>query len=475
VRALAVVLAALTFVAVAAGSAAAATPVGGTFAGAPGATISDWTPARRSAAEPMSVPALSPAGALGVAQPVGASAASTSEGLATSASPVVTTGAVEGVDTGDPTLFPNRANGTIYGRYVTAKGTESYQCSGSVIHSPHGDVVLTAGHCVIDPETGAVAESVIFVPGYRELNDPFGIFAASSFVTTPEWSSTAGTSDPDEAGDLAMLVLAPSTKTGQSVEATVGSLGIAFEGSREQTYTQWGYPGESPYNGEILYSHTTPYAGVDSSYPVAVRPIKIASDFTAGASGGPWTIGPTSAPTVLSLTDYYYEGDPRHLYGAYFGSAARKVYEAAAGVVVPPVTTAAPNEPTVPAAATPAPTPAVSPTPPTPTPAPTTVPATGSVRILTARSRSTHGEATVVVHVGGPGTLRLSGPAVRTVSVVAGVAGNYRLGVSAKAGAAAARGLRRRGSATVGVWVRFTSPVGVRHASRLVHLFTRPN
>jgi V8-like Glu-specific endopeptidase len=481
VRALATVLAVLTLVvAVAAGSAAAA-PTVGTFAGAPAAAIARWTPARRAAAEPMSVLPVSRAGTLGGSPLLGASAgaASASAGAAapstdadpaTAASPAQI-GNVEGVDTGDPTLFPNRANGTVYGVYRIEGHAELYQCSGSVIDSPAGDVVLTAGHCVIDPETGAVAESVIFDPGYRETVKPYGDFAASSFVTTPEWSSTAGTSDPYEAGDLALLVLAPNAETGESVEATVGALSIAFEQAREQTYTQWGYPGESPYDGEVLYSHTTPYAGVDLAYPAAVRPIKIASDFTAGASGGPWTVGPPSAPTVLSLTDYYYEGDAHHLYGAYFGSAARKVYETATGVVVPPVTTAAPAEPTTTAtaAAMPAPTPAATP------PAPAPSPATGSVRIVAAHGRSTHGEATVVVHVGGPGTLRLTGPAVRPVSVVAEVAGNYRLAVSAKAGAAAARVLHRRGSATVGVWVRFTSPLGVRHASRLVRLFTRPN
>jgi hypothetical protein len=274
-----------------------------------------------------------------------------------------------------------------------------------------------------------------------------------------------------------MLVLAARTGTGQSVEATVGALSIAFEQPRGQTYTQWGYPAEAPYpDGEILYSHTTPYAGTDTSYPPAVAPIKIASDFTAGASGGPWTVGPTSALTVLSLTDYYYQGDPRHLYGAYFGSVARQTYERAAGVVVPPVTVAA-TEPTVPAAATPVPTPAVTPPPATPSPSSSsaTATATGSLRIVSAHGHSTRGEATVVVHVGGPGTLRLSGPAVRAVSVVAEVAGNYRLAVSAKAGGAAARALRLRGSSTVGVWIRFASPIGVRHASRLVHLFARPN
>jgi V8-like Glu-specific endopeptidase len=471
VRILALVLSAPTLVvAVAAGSAAAATPVGGTFAGAPGA-VAKWTPARRAAAEPMAVLPLSRAGTLGGSPLLGASdasAASTSAGPMSSASPAVTTGTVEGVDTGNPTAFPNRANGTVYGEYVTTEGTERYQCSGSVINSPAGDVVLTAGHCVIDPETGVHARAVIFVPGYREEEAPFGVFAARGFATTPEWASTAGGEEPDEAGDLALLVLAPSTTSGQSVEATVGALSIAFEQPREQTYTQWGYPGESPYNGEILYSHTTPYAGFDPFYPRAVAPIRIASDFTAGASGGPWTIGPGSAPTVLSLTDYFYEGDPRHLYGAYFGAVARQTYQAAAGVVVPPAPTAAPTQPTVPTpgTTTPAPTPAATPSP---------SPATGRLRILASRVRSTHGEATLVVHVGGPGTLRLTGPAVRTDSVVADVSGDYRLAVSAKLGGAAGRSLRRRGSATVGVWVRFTSPVGVSQASRLVRLFTRPN
>jgi hypothetical protein len=325
---------------------------------------------------------------------------------------------------------------------------------------------------VIDAETGEVAHSVIFIPGYREKSEPFGVFAARGWVTTPEWSDTAGTAVPDESGDLAMLVVAPETTNAPSVEATVGALSIAFEQPREQTYTQWGYPGVAPYpEGEILYSHTTPYAGADPFYPQAVAPIKIASDFTEGASGGPWTVGPTSASTVLSLTDYFYKFDPHHLYGAYFGTAARQVYEAATGLVVPPVTTAT-TEPVVPPSTAPTPAPTPSPTPvvsPPPASASSST-ASASLRILASHVRSTHGEATVVVHVGGPGTLRLSGAAVRTVSVTADLAGNYRIGVSVKPRSAAMRALLRRGSATVGVWVRFAGPAGVRHASRLVRL-----
>jgi hypothetical protein len=466
VRTLAAVLAVLTIVAGVAAESAAAAPVAGSFAGAPVAAVAHWTAARRAAAEPMSALPLSRAGTLAGSPLPAASGAAGAPKTGSATTSVAPSGPIEGVDTGNPTLFPNRANGIVLGAFGEGSGEVEYQCSGSVIHSPAGDVVLTAGHCVIDAKTGEVAHEVVFVPGYREGTAPYGAWAANSWVTTPEWSSTAGTREPDEAGDMAMLVLAPKAGTGASVEATVGALSIAFEQAREQTYTQWGYPAEAPYpEGQILYSHTTPYAGADPFYPLSIAPIRIASDFTEGASGGPWTVGPTSAPTALSVTDYFYEFDPGHLYGAYFGAAARKVYERASGTVVPPATTAS-SEPTVPAAATPAPTPAASPPPATPAPPP----ATGSLRILASHVRSTHGEATVVVHVGGPGTLRLSGAAVRPVSVAAEVAGNYRLAVNAKVGSAAARALRLRGSATVGIWIRFAGPVGVRHASRLVRL-----
>jgi V8-like Glu-specific endopeptidase len=444
--------------AVAAGSAVAATPAGGDFAVAGEAALARWTPVRRAAARPLAM--------LRIADPERAG----------SAQPLARAAGVEGIDTGDPTLFPNRANGAVFGEYPTATGVELYQCSGSVIESPAGNVVLTAGHCVIDPETGDVARSVVFVPGYREGSEPYGAFAAESWSATPEWEQTAGAPEPDEAGDLAMLRLAPGTSDGASVEATVGGLSIAFETSREQTYTQWGYPGEAPYDGEILYSHTTPFAGVDRFYPAATAPIKIASDFTAGASGGPWTVGPATDPTVVSLTDYAYEFDPGHVYGAWFGAAARGVYEEAAGVTVPPATAAgglgaAPVEGppaqavVAPAEAEPRSTASTPAGPPA-----TTRAGAGHLAILATRGPSAAAAAAVVVTVDGPGKLRLTGAAVRTVSVEAPAGGNYRLPVTAKKGGSAARALGRRGTAKVGVWISFVSSAGVRRAWHLVRL-----
>jgi hypothetical protein len=245
------IVAAATF----AGEGAAAVPVQGSITASPGAALSHWTAARRRAAAPLSVLGLPGATSPGRAPLLGDAAAPEAS---------ASTAAVEGIDTGDPTLFPNRANGTVYGEFVTPGETELYQCSGAVVESRRGDTVLTAGHCVVDPETGVAARSLIFVPGYRETAEPFGAWAATGWVTTPEWAGTAGGPDPDEAGDLAFLSVADGP-TGASVEETVGAFGIGFEQALVQTYTQWGYPGEAPYDGEVLYAHAATYEGSDPS------------------------------------------------------------------------------------------------------------------------------------------------------------------------------------------------------------------
>ena len=123
--------------------------------------------------------------------------------------------------TGKPTELFHAVTGAKVAE-ATSEGVDIYQCSGAVVDSPAGNVVITAGHCVVDPETGAAARSVVFVPGYREGREPYGSFAATRWVTTPEWEASAGTSDPDEAGDLAMLLVAPGSAGGGS--STVRSI-----------------------------------------------------------------------------------------------------------------------------------------------------------------------------------------------------------------------------------------------------------
>lgn len=425
----------------------------GSIAGSRAAALSHWTRARREGAEPLSIRTL--AGSA----PRGPGTTTADEG------PVTEAAAIEGEDTGESTLYPDRTNGKIYGIYEIHKGprveVEEYECSAGVVDSAAGGVVLTAGHCVVDAETGTVAREVIFVPGYREGVAPYGRWAATSYATTEEWADTAGTRDPDEAGDVAMLVLAEDSE-GKSVEDVVGALGVAFEQSREQTYTQYGYPAEEPYDGEVLYRHTAAYAGSDPKFSPA--PIKIASDFTAGSSGGPWTIGPAGSPTVVSLTDYGYEKEPGYLYGAYFGEAVRTVYESVSGEGASTGSEGTGGSPGSTEGAVPT---GRSSTAQAGTETPST--ATGSVSLrLTAIRRRADGSAVMSVKVGGAGVLRLTGPAVRADSLRVAAGGTYRLTVVPEG--AARRRLRRSGVATVGIRIAFTAAGTTRGLSRSIRL-----
>ncbi len=322
--------------------------------------------------------------------------------------------------------------------------------------------MLTAGHCVINAETGAEARLLAFVPGWREGSDPYGVWVAEQRVIAKSWKATAG-HFPNEGGDLALLVLAD--RRGRSVEEEVGSLGIAFDQACAQTYTQWGYPAASPFDGEILYAETAPYLGTDSRSLFAPRTMKIASDFTAGASGGPWTIGPLTAPTVVSVTDYGYEDEPGYLYGAYFGTAAREAYELASGTPVAAGIEEACTDPTPvvsPAPAPPTSSPEASPPPAAPPAAPV------SMQVLEVRRHRARGSAVVLVKVGTRGLLKLSGAAVRADLVKAPKAGDYRLRVAAKGGAR--RRLRRRGGAEVGVRIAFRAHGRTRRVIRGIRL-----
>ena len=286
-----------------------------------------WTAKRIRHAEPLSVLTYSKPGGRVV--------------QAGDSSPAAADPSADGTDTGDPTLYPNGANGVVLFKY----GATTYRCSGSVVDSPAGNVVLTAGHCVIAPGSGTHATNIVFLPGYRDGAHTFGDWPATTFATTSAWETTAGTGDPndaDEAGDMAMLTLANRPGDGATIQSVVGAVGIGFNQPRLQTYMEYGYPAATPYDGTRLYKLTAPWAVDDPFFSPPT--MGISSDFTGGSSGGPWLVG--SPPVALSVTDYRYTGGPLsgYMFGPYFGNTAQQLYTTAtvgavspaSSVVVPP-------------------------------------------------------------------------------------------------------------------------------------------
>jgi V8-like Glu-specific endopeptidase len=116
---------------------------------------------------------------------------------------------------------------------VTAGGQlGQHFCSASVVHSTHGDVILTAAHCLGGRAIGG-ARGIVFVPGYHRGQAPDGLWKVTEAFVDKAWSAGQ---DPDY--DYAFLV---ARRPGAALEQVTGAetLGI---GLGPQPVTVIGYP-----------------------------------------------------------------------------------------------------------------------------------------------------------------------------------------------------------------------------------------
>jgi hypothetical protein len=211
-----------------------------------------------------------------------------------------------------------RATGKIF---FTLGGTD-YVCSGAAVDGS-ADVAVTAAHCVSDG-AGNWATNWTFVPGYSNGDTPYGSYTARQFFAASQWTNSA-----DEDYDVAFVALNPASDGDQAVAAT-GGLPVAF-GSQPAREYAFGYPSDSPYNGQYLYY---------CSGPTSPDPYHQTNDtglpcgMTEGASGGPWLSGfdpATGEGTVTSVSTFKYDDSSGDMYGPDFGSTARSLYEQAEG------------------------------------------------------------------------------------------------------------------------------------------------
>jgi V8-like Glu-specific endopeptidase len=85
-------------------------------------------------------------------------------------------------------------------------------CTASVVHSPAGDLAVTAAHCVSGHST-----PIVFVPGFHDGQAPYGTWQVTRVYTDQAWQASQ---DPDD--DVAFLQLS-LTADGEAVEAVTGS------------------------------------------------------------------------------------------------------------------------------------------------------------------------------------------------------------------------------------------------------------
>jgi len=152
---------------------------------------------------------------------------------------------------------------------ISASGQlENHFCTGSVVDSPVGDLVVTAAHCMQGQHAGQVA----FVPDYSAGHEPYGIWIVTHVIEDSRWRQS---SDADD--DFAFLVVSQAGSPVPVEDLTGGELlGISASPGRQVKVA--GYPNTA--NTMVVCQNTV----------VAFSPTQFQFDcdgFTDGTSGSP--------------------------------------------------------------------------------------------------------------------------------------------------------------------------------------------
>jgi V8-like Glu-specific endopeptidase len=187
-------------------------------------------------------------------------------------------------------------------------------CTASVIQSPHGDLLVTAAHCVTGT-TGAIA----FVPGYEDGQQPYGVWPVSRVFTDQAWQASASQDD-----DVAFLKVSDNDAS-TSIEDVTGAEELGTGLPPALLTRVIGYP-----NGArepvVCQNRTMAFSAKQLEFDCGGYP--------NGTSGSPFLVRigqATGEGTVMGVIGGYEQGgdDPAVSYSAVFGPAVRALYDRA--------------------------------------------------------------------------------------------------------------------------------------------------
>jgi V8-like Glu-specific endopeptidase len=187
-------------------------------------------------------------------------------------------------------------------------------CTASVVHSSHGDLAVTAAHCVTSQSS-----PMAFIPGYSNGKEPYGVWQVTRVYTTQNWRSTQDAND-----DVAFIQLSNATD-GVPIEDVTGA---------EQLGTGWpahtlvqviGYP-DSGGQPLLCMNWTKSFTSTQIEFDCG--------GYTDGTSGGPFLAdvsATTGQGTVIGVIGGYQQGGdtPSVSYSVAFGTAVAGLYQTA--------------------------------------------------------------------------------------------------------------------------------------------------
>jgi V8-like Glu-specific endopeptidase len=188
-------------------------------------------------------------------------------------------------------------------------------CTASVIDSPHGDLVITAAHCV----TGT-SGTVVFVPGYDGGTTPDQVWTVTTVYVDQAWKSSA---NPDD--DAAILRV---SQPGSSVpiEDVTGADKLATGAPATRQLVQViGYPDSA--NQPITCQNWI-------KEPMTDQLEFDCGSYTDGTSGGPFLAdvdATTGQGRVIGVIGGYEQGGdtPQVSYSAVLGANVAALFKTA--------------------------------------------------------------------------------------------------------------------------------------------------
>lgn len=191
-------------------------------------------------------------------------------------------------------------------------------CTASVVDSPHHNLLVTAAHCVHGGKDAGYRQDIVFVPGYRQGQAPYGVWQPGAITVDDRWTRS---SDPDL--DVAFVALQPNDNkevgevlganlldTGQGTHLRVRVTGYPDDGSDPITCSNW----------------TT------AQSPTQLR--FACGGYASGTSGSPWltAFDPTTRTgQIVGVIGGYQEGGdtPQVSYSPYFGADVHNLHQQA--------------------------------------------------------------------------------------------------------------------------------------------------
>jgi V8-like Glu-specific endopeptidase len=191
-------------------------------------------------------------------------------------------------------------------------------CTASVVSSPGKNLLITAAHCINGGKGGGYDRDIVFIPDYRDGQEPFGVWTPAKLIVAPQWASS---SDPDF--DVGFVVLEPNH--GRDIEQVPGASRLGTDLGYRYLVHVTGYPD----------SANVPITCVNWTSRFSDSQLKFeCAGYTGGTSGSPWVarfIAGSHTGTIVGVIGGYQEGGdtPSLSYSVRFGPAILALYRQA--------------------------------------------------------------------------------------------------------------------------------------------------